>query len=53
MSGVVTPQKTAPYVQWLERWCDAHPVEQEPVLWDLHDAAQGEAWKDWPDWLRF
>jgi hypothetical protein len=51
LSGVVTPQKTAPYVQWLERWCDAHPVAQEPVLWDLHNAAQGEAWKDWPDWL--
>lgn len=51
LSGVVTLQKTAPYVQWLQRWCELHPVQQEPVLWDLHESAQDEALKDWSDWL--
>lgn len=51
LSGVVTLQKTAPYTQWLERWCETHPVLVEPVLWDLRDAAQEDTWKDWPDWL--
>lgn len=51
LSGVVTLQKTAPYVQWLERWCTKHPVQDEPVLWDLREMAQEEALKDWSDWL--
>ena len=42
LSGVVTLQKTAPYTQWFERWCETHPVLVEPVMWDLRDAAQGE-----------
>lgn len=52
LSGVVTPQHTAPYVQWIERWCEAHPLDGRAVtVWDLQTQAQGDGWQDWSDWL--
>lgn len=51
LSGVVTPQRTAPYVQWLERWCETHDVANEPLMWDLQADASDAEWQDWSDWL--
>ncbi len=51
LSGVVTPVSTAPYVQWLERWCKANPLDSAPRGWDLQEDAQEEQWRDWTDWM--
>ena len=58
LSGVVSPEANAPYVQWLERLCAGMPAGRAPQrLGPGHPLAEGEAevaaevLAEWADWL--
>ncbi|GIZ51127.1 efflux RND transporter periplasmic adaptor subunit [Noviherbaspirillum aridicola] len=49
LSGVLEPERNAPYVQWLETLCSVLP-ENEPATLDA-SSAPGPAAGDWDEWL--
>jgi multidrug efflux pump subunit AcrA (membrane-fusion protein) len=52
LSGVVTPEANAPYVQWLERLCRYWDREEKTTPWVIRpaDLPAGEA-GEWSQWL--